>query len=60
MEGTHKPIKAASSFSPEKCKISENISDRIADKKINLSTNVNFENIFFFKCNYFIFNNLRF
>ena len=48
IEGTHNPMKAASSFFPWKKSISENTSDRMAANKINLSVGVNILNIFFF------------
>ena len=45
MDGTHMPINIAACASPFKYKISENISDRKAEIKSNLSVIVNFLNI---------------
>ncbi len=45
MDGTQIPINMAASASPLKYKISENISDRKAEIKSNLSVIVNFLNM---------------
>ena len=45
--GTHNPTNIASCFSPEKKRVSEYTSERMADTKNNLSDVVAFLNIFF-------------
>lgn len=47
IDGTQRPIKIADFTSPLKYKISEKISDIIADKNKSLSVSVNFLNIIF-------------
>ncbi len=45
MDGTHKPIKMAASFSPLNQSVSEKTKERIADSSNSLSVVVNFLNI---------------
>ena len=51
IDGTQRPMKIPSCFSPWKYKTSEKISDRSAEAKSSLSVRVNFFNIknYFFK-----------
>ena len=45
MDGTHKPIKMAASFSPLNQSVSEKTNEKIADSISSLSVGVNFVNI---------------